>query len=388
MRTLQPEPRREPTRGSPFSSPAVPLKSRACQQSGVYASPGLVQSCTDEEDDGNRAGRWRGRKGGPRARLAGSTVPAGRDLGWPGRELRPVLGARHHGRAVPVRLARRRARVVPRAHAGADRSWSGTPTCPTCSRASSTAIASTGRTSPRPGIASTRTRSCSTRTPRRSRAPSAGATRCSAIRSATRARTSAVDERDNAHLAPLAAVIDPAFTWGDDRRPRTPWHQTVIYELHVKGFTQLHPGRARAPARHLRRAGHRGGHRAPQGSGRDRGRAAAGPPPLRRPASGREGADELLGLQHAGLLRARCALRRVARSDRRGPRVQDDGARAARRRHRGDPRRGLQPHRRGQPAGPDAVAARHRQRVLLPPGRRSSRATTWTSPAAATRSTC
>jgi isoamylase len=36
-------------------------------------------------------------------------------------------------------------------------------------------------------------------------------------------------------------VVDPAFTWGDDRPPRTPWRDTVIYELHVKGFTQLHP---------------------------------------------------------------------------------------------------------------------------------------------------
>ncbi len=49
------------------------------------------------------------------------------------------------------------------------------------------------------------------------------------------------DERDNAAFAPLAAVIDPAFTWGDDRAPRTPWHKTVIYELHVKGFTMLNP---------------------------------------------------------------------------------------------------------------------------------------------------
>ncbi len=49
------------------------------------------------------------------------------------------------------------------------------------------------------------------------------------------------DERDNAAFAPLAAVIDPAFTWGDDRPPRNPWHKTLIYELHVKGFTQLHP---------------------------------------------------------------------------------------------------------------------------------------------------
>jgi glycogen operon protein len=49
------------------------------------------------------------------------------------------------------------------------------------------------------------------------------------------------DERDNAASAPLAAVVDAAFTWGDDAPPKTPWHQTVIYELHVKGFTQLHP---------------------------------------------------------------------------------------------------------------------------------------------------
>jgi isoamylase len=49
------------------------------------------------------------------------------------------------------------------------------------------------------------------------------------------------DERDNAALAPLAAVVDPAFTWGDDSPPRTPWHETVIYELHVRGFTRLHP---------------------------------------------------------------------------------------------------------------------------------------------------
>jgi len=49
------------------------------------------------------------------------------------------------------------------------------------------------------------------------------------------------DERDSAAFAPLAEVIDPAFTWGDDRPPRTPMHKSVIYELHVKGFTQLHP---------------------------------------------------------------------------------------------------------------------------------------------------
>jgi isoamylase len=49
------------------------------------------------------------------------------------------------------------------------------------------------------------------------------------------------DDRDSAAHAPLAAVVDSAFTWGDDRPLRTPWHETLIYELHVKGFTALHP---------------------------------------------------------------------------------------------------------------------------------------------------
>ena len=50
------------------------------------------------------------------------------------------------------------------------------------------------------------------------------------------------DETDSAAHAPLAMVIDPAFAWGNDRPPRTEWHRTIIYELHVKGFTRLHPG--------------------------------------------------------------------------------------------------------------------------------------------------
>ena len=49
------------------------------------------------------------------------------------------------------------------------------------------------------------------------------------------------DDRDNCAYAPLAAVIDQPFTWGDDSPPRTTWHETVIYELHVKGFTYRHP---------------------------------------------------------------------------------------------------------------------------------------------------
>ncbi len=49
------------------------------------------------------------------------------------------------------------------------------------------------------------------------------------------------DTRDSAAFAPLAVVVDPAFTWGSDNPPRTPWHKTLIYEMHVKGFSQLNP---------------------------------------------------------------------------------------------------------------------------------------------------
>jgi glycogen operon protein len=49
------------------------------------------------------------------------------------------------------------------------------------------------------------------------------------------------DRRDSAPGMIKAMVIDPAFTWGTDQPPRTPWHKSVIYELHVKGFTIRHP---------------------------------------------------------------------------------------------------------------------------------------------------
>jgi isoamylase len=50
------------------------------------------------------------------------------------------------------------------------------------------------------------------------------------------------DRRDNASGMPKGVVVDTAFTWGDDRRPNIPWQQTIFYELHVRGYTQLHPG--------------------------------------------------------------------------------------------------------------------------------------------------
>ncbi|MCP5420232.1 MAG: glycogen debranching protein GlgX [Gammaproteobacteria bacterium] len=51
-----------------------------------------------------------------------------------------------------------------------------------------------------------------------------------------------INHHDSAFGVPKCQVIDPAFSWGDDRPPRVPWHETVIYEMHVRGFTELHPG--------------------------------------------------------------------------------------------------------------------------------------------------
>jgi isoamylase len=75
------------------------------------------------------------------------------------------------------------------------------------------------------------------------------------------------DARDSAAFMPKCRVLEPAFTWGDDRRPHIPWHDTVIYELNVRGFTMRHHevpeplrgtygGLASAPAlEHLKRLG-------------------------------------------------------------------------------------------------------------------------------------
>lgn len=49
------------------------------------------------------------------------------------------------------------------------------------------------------------------------------------------------DERDNAAFAPLAVVIDHRFDWKGDTLLKIPWHRLLIYELHMKGITKLHP---------------------------------------------------------------------------------------------------------------------------------------------------
>jgi glycogen operon protein len=49
------------------------------------------------------------------------------------------------------------------------------------------------------------------------------------------------NRKDSAPYMPRSLVVDPRFDWGDDRTPGTPLHRSVIYEVHVKGFTARHP---------------------------------------------------------------------------------------------------------------------------------------------------
>jgi glycogen operon protein len=46
---------------------------------------------------------------------------------------------------------------------------------------------------------------------------------------------------DSAAFMPKCVVTTPYFDWGNDRHPRTQWHETIIYEVHVKGFSINHP---------------------------------------------------------------------------------------------------------------------------------------------------
>jgi len=50
-----------------------------------------------------------------------------------------------------------------------------------------------------------------------------------------------IDDVDDADAMPKCIVVDEAFDWQGDRPPRHPWNEMVIYETHVKGFTERHP---------------------------------------------------------------------------------------------------------------------------------------------------
>ena len=161
------------------------------------------------------------------------------------------------------------------------------------------------------------------------------------------------DATDSAPWVPRCRVVDRAFDWGSVRRPHVPWRDTVIYELHVKGYTQLHP---RVPAEH--RGKFLGlAHPAVIDHLHRLGVTSVELMPCHAWVSEQvllqRGLTNFWGYNPLAWFAPDAALRRR----RSGRRVQDHGARAARGGAGGDTRRGLQPHGRGQPARTDAEPA-------------------------------
>ena len=71
------------------------------------------------------------------------------------------------------------------------------------------------------------------------------------------------NDADSAQYVPKSVVVNPFFDWGNDRAPRIPYHETVIYEAHVRGLTVAHPEIPHRDARHLHRPGAPGDDRPP-----------------------------------------------------------------------------------------------------------------------------
>ncbi|MGI9246853.1 MAG: alpha-amylase family glycosyl hydrolase, partial [Steroidobacteraceae bacterium] len=62
-----------------------------------------------------------------------------------------------------------------------------------------------------------------------------------ALHGALRGNDEQPSMEDSAPFVPRAEIVDASFDWGEVRSPNVPWRDTMIYELHVKGFTQRHP---------------------------------------------------------------------------------------------------------------------------------------------------
>ena len=133
-----------------------------------------------------------------------------------------------------------------------------------------------------------------------------------------------------------------------------------------QGLQPHAPGHSGRPARDVRRARASPLDRVPEEPRHHRGGVAARSPVRPGLDACRAGPAELLGLQLHRLPRAAQRVFGCRTVRRAGPGIQEPRADAARRRHRSHPRRGLQPHGRGQPPGPDAVVQGHRQPGVLP----------------------
>ena len=174
---------------------------------------------------------------------------------------------------------------------------------------------------------------------------------------------STVDSLGHVPLSVLTAPPAPLIRPGPD----VPWSADRDRRGARPRLHEAAPGRAARAARHLPRPGPSGRRRAPAPHRGDGRRAAARHRDAQRAPAAATGCHQLLGLLDPRLLRPAPGVRERARRGGRG--VPGDGRRAARRRHRGHPRRGPQPHLRGRGRRLHDLVPRPRRPRLLQPAR-------------------
>ncbi len=264
-------------------------------------------------------------------RMARARVAAGCDLERGVHQLRRLLPRRDRTLGVPVRRGR------PRGPARADRAHprhlarraSRDPARPALRVPCRRALGATARSA-----VQRRASCCSTPMPAQCRGefrtepPLFGHVRSDSGRGPGRCRATS---RDSAPYVAKAVVVHDEFDWGGERPMQRRWRDTVIYELHVKGFTKLHdriPEELRGTYAAL---GHPVVTDYLQRARGDRGGAAADPRVRLRAAPLRARPEQLLGIQLDRVLRAALGVLLRGRPRRAGHRVQADGQEPPRR---------------------------------------------------------
>ena len=303
--------------------------------------------------------------------MAGPAAPAGRDVGRPGNELLALLRERRACRALSLRRGRR---GDARPRHGAHRVHvallpAGRGSRPALRLPRARPVRPAPRASVQPRQAPRR------RVRQVDRRPDP--VRCgqrAALRSGRPRCRSRGGRRGRCRRDPEVCRRRRELRLGGRPQARDPMARDGDLRDACEGVHEAAPGRARGSPRHVRGPRVGGGDRVPEVPGRDGCRALAGSSHRRRALPRGAWADELLGLLHDRVPRPARAVRRHRHARRAGARVQRNGQGAPRRRARGDPGRRLQPHRRGQPSGSDALVQGHRQRVVLPAAARRPQA--------------
>ena len=246
--------------------------------------------------------------------------------------------------------------------------WSGTPTCPTSCPGSSTATASTVPTIRPKGIASIRNKVLLDPYAKAIARETSWDDAMWGYKVGDPKADLSFDERDNARVCPAGRRGRRGLYLGR----RSPAAHALAQDAHLRVARQgLHEAASRGArelARHLRRPRLRAGDSLSARTWASRPSSCC---PCTTTLDDRHlverGLMNYWGYNTLGFFAPEPTLcARPKRPRDVGARVQDDGPQPARRRHRGDSRRGLQPHGRRQPAGPDALVPRHRQRHVLP----------------------